>query len=322
MGSTKRTLTVVIPTKNRRDDLARCLRSLQSQTWKYFDILVIDNGSTDGTLELARNYGVRVVVDATSNLSRLFNLGWKLADTDIIAYLNDDTEVVPEWAYIIYSFLNKEKDVKVLGGPTIATRSQRMFSVYLGSQSSRLLGFIFKIYNATIMRGKFFEIGLFDEWGNSTIGGSLPQSVRIPNPRSVDGLSITNLAIRREVLQELGGFDESFRYVHSDGDFFLRIRKRGYKMVFHPKMIAYHYLNPIGNTRSPYFWGRDFAILWLKHAKSRKARFMSLLHCLFITGYVWLFTSKVQRIVQLKLWLRGLLDGLFYYLHNRQTILM
>lgn len=312
-------ITIVIPTKNRCNDLVRCLRSLQKQTWKNFEILVVDNGSTDDTVEVAKKYGATVIVETTSNLSRLFNLGWKLARTDVVAYLNDDAEAVPEWAGVIHDFLSKEKEIKALGGPTIATRQQRMFSIFKQSEGSKLLGLAFKIYNYVIMEGRFFEIGNFDEWGNSTVGGSLPYSARISNPRPVQGLSITNLAIRKETLAEIGGFDESFRYVHSDGDLFLRLRKRGYKMVFHPRMVVFHHLNPIGYTRSPYFWGRDFALLWLKHANKPKSKLLSLMHLFFITGYLGFLSDIPQQAC--KLWLKGLLDGLNYYLKNKRFML-
>ncbi len=90
-------VSVVIPTLNRADDLKRCLDSLMAQTAAPDEICVIDNGSTDGTLDLLQRYPVRVLSAPGATLSNLFNLGWQSTQTEFVAYLNDDSEVVPEW---------------------------------------------------------------------------------------------------------------------------------------------------------------------------------------------------------------------------------
>jgi len=319
--SVKERFTIVIPTKNRKDDLIKCLRSLDQQSWKNFEVLVIDNQSTDGTREAVRNFEVKLLTDSSDNIARLFNIGWRRANTNIIAYLNDDTEVVQQWAETLHKYLSEESGVKALGGPAIATHPQRMYRVYEQSPHSSLLRFVFGLYDKVVMKGKFLKIGEFTEWGGSSIGGSLYESTELDQPLFVNGLTGTNLAIRREILEELGGFDEAFQYVHADGDLFLRMRKRGYKMVFHPKMILFHHVNQRGNTRSYYFLGRDFSLLWLKHSRTMEAGLLSFLHALFMTAYVIIYTSKSIRAFQLKSWLQGLSAGVRYYLINRKAML-
>ena len=92
-------------------------------------------------------------------------------------------------------------------------------------------------------------------------------------------------------------------------------------MVFHPKMILFHHLNPSGSTRSYYFLGRDSGLLWLKHSKTMEAGLLSFVHALFITAYVIGYAPKSIRASQLKSWFEGLLAGVRYYIVNRKTML-
>src|SRR3972149_2762699 len=96
-GRNKPLISIIVPTYNRCKELKRCLDSLLSQTLRDFEIIVIDNGSTDGTSKLLRNYPVEIITDFTRNIAYLFNLGWRTASADIIAFINDDAEAVIDW---------------------------------------------------------------------------------------------------------------------------------------------------------------------------------------------------------------------------------
>jgi glycosyltransferase involved in cell wall biosynthesis len=98
-------VTVIVPTYNRCNDLKRCLDSLVHQTFANFEILVIDNGSTDETPKLLSNYSVRVIEDLTRNLTHVFNTGWRNSSGKIIAWITDDAEASPFWIEnIIWEF--------------------------------------------------------------------------------------------------------------------------------------------------------------------------------------------------------------------------
>jgi GT2 family glycosyltransferase len=311
----------VIPTKNRYLDLKRCLHSLRNQTFKDFDIIVVDNGSVDMTANVLKEFKIQSVYDPSDDLAHILNVGWRLAKSDIIAFLNDDTWVTKKWAETLVEFLSANDQVKAIGGPTIDVPPKRMVDLFARSDSIPLLKLAFRLYNVVIMKGKFFDIGDFDEWAGSSVGGTLPSSMHIKGIKYTNGLSVTNVAIKRETLEYLKGFDESFKYIHADGDLFIRMRKRGVKMVFHPQVIAYHFWNPRGSTRSYYFLGRDTVIFWLKHARNPEAVLRSLLHCLFITCYVTFFCRANKNLVPLANWCRGLLNGTRYYFQFHKCML-
>jgi len=264
-------VSVVIPTFNRVDDLRRCLDSLMAQTVAPDEICVIDNGSTDDTLELLKRYPVRVHSAPRVPLSRLFNLGWQTTQAEFIAYLNDDSEVVPEWLARIDQTFAAFPQAAVVGGPTIAMREQEIYRMYQTLIRSRVLAWLARFYDRFIHEGRLFDVGAYSESGAYSIGGSLRECLKQEVPFPVALLSITNMVIRRSVLEAVAGFDESFHYAHIDGDLFLRLGKAGYILVFDPKAVVWHYVNPTGLTRSAFVLGRDLAHLYRKHPPPRSA---------------------------------------------------
>jgi glycosyltransferase involved in cell wall biosynthesis len=90
-------ISVVIPTFNEEKLLGRCLESLQKQTEKPFEIIVVDNNSTDRTATIAKEMGARVISEKQQGISFARNAGFNAARGDIIARLDADTTAVPNW---------------------------------------------------------------------------------------------------------------------------------------------------------------------------------------------------------------------------------
>lgn len=292
-------VSVVIPTLNRVDDLKRCLDALLAQTAAPDEIRVIDNGSTDGTRELLEKYPAQVMAAPGVPVSRLFNLGWTSTSAEFIAYLNDDAEAVPEWLSRIKQTFDAFPQAAVVGGPTIAMREQEIYRVYQALMKSNTLRWVGRFYDGFIHEGRLLQVGAYSESGAYSIGGSLRECLAQEQPYPVTLLSITNMAIRRSVLEEVGGFDESFRYAHIDGDLFLRLRERGKLLIFDPKAVAWHYVNPSGLTRSAYVLGRDTGHLYRKHLPPRSAtgwlRFAA--NVAFINLF-WMYKAAAARRVE------------------------
>lgn len=116
MKSIKPSISVVIPAFNEEEYLPACLRSLQKQTFKDFEVIVVDNNSTDNTAEIARSFGARVVVEKVQGMTPARERGYKEAKADIIARTDADTIVLPDWLATVYkAFMSNPQAAAVTG---------------------------------------------------------------------------------------------------------------------------------------------------------------------------------------------------------------
>lgn len=318
MINNKIRVSVIIPTYNRVRDLERCLNSLLQQTLKDFEIIVINNGCTDETSNVVQRHPVKVISDFTRNVTHLFNIGWQSAEGEIIAFINDDAEAEPSWLENIMDTFQRFEDAGAVGGPTIVPEQilhhQEMLRLHAESKHSMLLRISAWIYENLILDRKYYEIGVLCESGAYSVGGSLLESTRLDKPISVDLLSITNVAIKKSVLETVGGLDENFRFTHGDGDLFIRIKKAGYKLIFNPKAVVLHYVNPIGNTRGTYWRGRDHAYFLRKciRPKTISGRLKLILNGIFLNLY-WIYKSVKTKDIGFLKGISGFIQGLIDY---------
>lgn len=309
-------ISIVVNTCDRAGELRRCLRSIKKQTYTNYNIILINNGKLQTISDLLAEYPVKVINDNTKRLSYLFNIGWKHADTEIIAYVADDVEVDPEWLENIVNAFQQFPDAGAVGGPLISTQKQEMHSLYETAQHSRFLRFFARIYENVIMEGKLFEPGRLCQSGAYSMGTGLSICLEIKEPLEVDLLTSSSMGIRRKVLQELNGFDEQFYFNHADGDLFIRMKKRGYKLIFHPKVKALHHVKT-GLSRHPYYIGRDTAYFLLKDIRPNTISgwFRFLLNIIFLNGYWFYKIIQIKDLKQLHGFF-GFLSGGMWYLKN------
>jgi len=312
-------VSVVVLTYNRCADLKRCLDSLERQTFRPFEIVVVDNGSTDETSKLLERYPIRVIRNDVKNKAYLRNIGWRTAQGDIVAYIDDDTEALPDWLASIVGTFEKFSKIGAVGGPTIVTNRQNMLSLYESSRRSKLLRVAARVYDTVILEKRLFNIGRFFESGAYSIGGSLPQSTKLSTPIVVDILSTCNAAVRKSVIEKVNGFDEHFFFNHEDGDFFLRVGRAGYQLLFNPKAVVLHHVNPKAATRaSPFYMGRDFGYFYAKDARPKTLSniLRCLLNIVFFNTY-WLYRTFQFKNETYVSGIYGFISGVQDYLRTR-----
>lgn len=108
-------ISVVIPAYNEEKLLKKCLESLKNQIEKPFEIIVVDNNSTDKTTQVAKKMGAIVVKEAKQGISSARNAGFNTANGDVIARLDADTVAPKDWILKIRQ--NLEKGVEAVSGP-------------------------------------------------------------------------------------------------------------------------------------------------------------------------------------------------------------
>jgi glycosyltransferase involved in cell wall biosynthesis len=97
-GGSAPTCSVVVCTRDRPEQLGRCLAALSRQTHSPFDVLVVDNAPSDGrTREVAARWGVGYLLEPEAGLSRARNRGARECSGDIVAYIDDDAVAEPGW---------------------------------------------------------------------------------------------------------------------------------------------------------------------------------------------------------------------------------
>ena len=223
-------ISVVVPTYNRRDLLARLLDALESQQGVSFEVIVVDDCSTDGTWEfLGRHEGTvgaagstagttvhRVRTPVNSGPATARNIGWRRASGQLIAFIDDDCVPQPGW-------------LETLAGAFAAGNGNT-------TGSGRALGA--GGAEVGIVQGPTLP---FPEQA----AGRGPFAVFVWVDRDHGRYETCNIAYRRSLLEELGGFDESFGTVGGapvwgeDVDLGWRAREAGARFVFEPAALAH-----------------------------------------------------------------------------------
>lgn len=239
-------LSVIIPTRNRAGLLSGVLRSLTLQTFpaNLFEVIVIDNGSTDSTREICDSLRGQIAYlsyyyDAAPGLHVGRHLGMKMAKSDILVYADDDIEAFPTWLEgIAESFQDDKTDL--VGGKNLPK---------------------FEIEPPDWIRQMWEP----DKDGNRILGYlsilDLGDEKKEISPFHVFGC---NFSIRKSVLLEAGGFhpdampQELIKY-RGDGESHVSryIQDKGYKAFYNPKASVYH-LVPQSRMTEEYFCRRAF----------------------------------------------------------------
>ncbi|MGC9530575.1 MAG: glycosyltransferase family 2 protein [Candidatus Bipolaricaulaceae bacterium] len=108
-------VSVVIPTLNEEENIHRCLRALADQTFQQFEVLVVDGGSTDGTVAVAEAGGAHVLTLQERGIARARQLGFQAARGDIVASTDADAVLPPQWLEAIVAVFADPAVVAVFG---------------------------------------------------------------------------------------------------------------------------------------------------------------------------------------------------------------
>lgn len=113
--------SIIIPAKNEAANIGRCLDSIMNIDWdrSQYEIIVVDNGSSDSTVDIAREKGAQVFVKPELTISGLRNFGAQQSSGQILAFLDADCAVTPHWLSAASLYLNDTDNVAAFGSPVI-----------------------------------------------------------------------------------------------------------------------------------------------------------------------------------------------------------
>lgn len=227
----KPTLSICIVNWNTCDLLCACLRSI----YRYpppepFEVIVVDNASTDGSAERVRAEFPQVHLIANKeNLgyARGNNQAMAQARGEFLLLLNPDTEMHPNTLAEALAFMHAHPEVGAIG-------AKQLFPD--GTVQPSLRGF-------PTLRNLFYELtGLARLFPHSRrFGAYRMRWFDYNHPLAVDQPMGTFLMVRRAVWEQVGQMDESFPLFFNDVDWCYRIRQAGWKVMFVPSVVITHY---------------------------------------------------------------------------------
>jgi len=194
-------VSVIVCTHNGASRIEDCLTALAALDYPRYEVVVVDDGSSDGTAELAEEFDVKLIRTANRGLSCARNTGIAASSGEIVAFCDDDCRPDPHWLLYLASALVTSSHAGV-GGPNIPP-----------------------------------EDGLVAESVGHAPGGPMHVLVSDYEAEHIPGC---NMAFRRSVLDRVGGFDPQFHVAGDDVDLCWRIQNAGGTLGFSPGALVWH----------------------------------------------------------------------------------
>jgi glycosyltransferase involved in cell wall biosynthesis len=205
----ERRTSVIIPGYNESDNIKQLARALEKQTCKPKEILFIDDGSTDNTIDLASRYFKVIQLKKNNGPGCARNRGMAAADGEFFGFLDADVIPHPDWIYQIEKNLSR-KGIKAIVGDAHIPKS-----TFLGDSISAL-GFP----------------------GGGHLGSD--KIWKVEKDGAMNHIGGLNFAIRREIYTIYGGFDERFTFNCEDADYANYLWHQGVRILYVPDLIVTH----------------------------------------------------------------------------------
>lgn len=199
-------VSVVVCVYNGEETLEDCLQGLTALGYPDYEVIVVDDGSTDDSARIAERFPCRLIRTPNAGLSTARNTGLAAASGEIVAYIDADARPDPHWLHYLCETLrdSDEGNVVGVGGPNLPYRA---------------------------------DPGLAECVANAPGG---PIHVLLSD-REAEHIPGCNMAFRKQALEAIGGFDSRFRVAGDDVDVCWRVQERGWKLAFSPSAVVWHH---------------------------------------------------------------------------------
>ena len=217
-------LAVVIPSWNCADDLGACVESVSAQTAADVELLVVDNGSADGTLPfLSRERIPHVALPRNLGFSAAVNLGVSRTTSPLVMVLNADTVLEPDCLELLGRAIADD--------PTLGGVQPRILQLQRGARRHRddPSAVVYSLGQALTADGRG------QEKGAGSHQGAIPR-----RRREIFGVCGAACLLRRELLTALGGYEERYFSFYEDVDLNVRARVAGWRFCLEPAAVVWH----------------------------------------------------------------------------------
>lgn len=217
-------VSIIIINYNGREYLEKCIRSILKNSYRNYEIIVVDNASSDGTEEMIKkNFGSlsllkMIKLDKNYGPSHARNEGVKISGGEIISFLDNDTETDPDWITNALKYFEGDKKIGLLQCKLLLLEDPKKID-YAGEYISQL-GFL--VHAA--------PYGSEDK-------GQYDKNSEILAAKSA------GMFIRKDVFNKIGGFDDDYFIFVEETDLGWRTWLAGYKVVFAFDSKVYHHFS-------------------------------------------------------------------------------
>lgn len=253
------TLSVCIVSLNTCLYLKECLHSLAESTQTDFEVIVTDNGSTDGTQAmLASEFPQVTLIQNQHNegYTRPMNQALKRGNGRYLLQLNPDTIILPNALDQLIAFLEAHPKAGICG-PKVLNRDQTLQKPCRRGEPRPWA----VVSYFTGLSARFPKSRLFGEYLLSYMDEN--------ETHPVAGVSGSCMLVRREVVNSIGYLDEQFFAYQEDADYCFRARQAGWQVFFHPQGQIIHYGGMGGSRVQPYRsileWHRSYYLYYRKN---------------------------------------------------------
>jgi GT2 family glycosyltransferase len=209
-------ISIIIPNFNGEHFLKECLNSIKKQNFSHYEVIIVDNGSNDGSVEYIKdNYDEFTLIQNQKNLgfATAVNQGIKSSNAEYVFLLNNDTELEVECVSKLLNCIGKDENIFGVSSKMIQNQDRNLIDD--AGDEYTLLGYTKKVGNK-----------------RST---ELYQS-----KREIFSACAGAALYRRNIFDIIGYFDENFFAYMEDVDISYRARIYGFKCVYCPEAVVYH----------------------------------------------------------------------------------
>jgi GT2 family glycosyltransferase len=199
-------VSVVVCTYNGARTLERCLEELACVDYPDFEVIVVDDGSTDASAAIAARHSCWLISTENRGLANARNTGMREASGEIVAYLDDDAHPDPHWLRYLVATM-EDGDFAGAGGPNLPPQDDGPVARCVAEAP----------------------------------GGPIHVLLSDREAEHVPGC---NMAFRRAALERLDGFDPQFRVAGDDVDICWRLQEAGHRLGFSPAAVVWHARRP------------------------------------------------------------------------------
>lgn len=213
----RRLVSIIIVNWNGKKHLSRCLRSLVEIKYSNFEVIVVDNGSSDGSVEyIKRNFSQVKIIQNKKNLGFAGgnNIGIKKAKGEYVLFLNNDTEVTPNLLSILIDALEKDDKIAIAQPKIIFMDSNKLQA---GGDFLTSSGFLY-------------------HYGY----GKDPNDPRYNKKMEIFSACGACMVARSDIIRRIGPFDLDFFCYFEESDLCWRVNLAGYKVLYVPDAVVYH----------------------------------------------------------------------------------